>query len=670
MGKRKKMTVALALLICLMLLTPAGASAESMPKVELTADSGSAGTKIAAGGRVNVRIEVKSVDDLFGVELKLEYDSSKLRLASNGDIVPGGGFHAWVKDIDNGAGQATLAMTRQTLPPAHSESLTIATASFTAMTAGQAAIALSDVKLVNSVPRRITAGTGEDLRIVIDPQGGVPGGGDVPGGYGGGGTAGFEDDPLRTFDLTGKGPNEIRQWGVNLIRSISASQFARDKERLYLALTNAIRHLSSVAYETTAVGSGDAAAVRLKPIAMAERMAALNAAINSYNEELARRGWSKLQVDAGGTMLLTFGRPASTLHRLQLELSAADLARLVETGKALHLELPQLSLRLPPGAVPLASYLADLDRTSYTLTAVKLDRQQAEARLAADAGYKETGVMYSFSLEAAVRSAAASLPRIERILRPDVSISIAFKWPAEAVKASEAHKLGVYRYDEEEDKWTYAGGYVRGDEIHFRLKQFGNYAVMSYGKPFEDVGTGHWAAKDIELLTARQIVTGMDDRRFAPELSVTRAQFAAMLVRALGIEHAPGGVPSGFRDVPEQAWQAEAIRAATDAGLVQGVGGGRFEPDGIVTRQQMVVMLLRAYRYMHKEVEPMNGSAIASAYKDVSSISVWARQAVDEASRLGLLQGMPDGTFAPVEAVKRAQAAVVVGRLLRMSEAD
>lgn len=179
--------------------------------------------------------------------------------------------------------------------------------------------------------------------------------------------------------------------------------------------------------------------------------------------------------------------------------------------------------------------------------------------------------------------------------------------------------------------------------------------------------TDHWARDDIALLAKQGIVEGVDAQHFEPERPVTRAEFAVLLVRGLGLSET--AEPADFEDVRADAWYAGAVNAAADAGLILGYQN-RFRPDDRITREEMTVMLVRAYHLATNidiswntgQVEPQ---LTREPLVDANRISPWARPAVLGAYVQGLVFGRPDGTFDPRARATRAEAAVMLGRLLR-----
>lgn len=197
-------------------------------------------------------------------------------------------------------------------------------------------------------------------------------------------------------------------------------------------------------------------------------------------------------------------------------------------------------------------------------------------------------------------------------------------------------------------------------EVSIFSQANGLYAIVQNKKNFDDM-IGHWAQKDVETLASKLIINGMTDRTFAPAGQVTRAQFAALLVRGLGLS--TESVTNMFADVSTTAWYAQDVNTAAKLGLIKGVGEGKFSPDARITREQMVVMIMNAVQLVqgdHK-AEPQTHTPFA----DQNRISDYAAQAVTEAVSKGLIKGKTDTTFAPQDAATRAEAAVMIKQVLQ-----
>jgi len=201
------------------------------------------------------------------------------------------------------------------------------------------------------------------------------------------------------------------------------------------------------------------------------------------------------------------------------------------------------------------------------------------------------------------------------------------------------------------------------------IKRDGNsiYTVAAFSKSFKDVNS-HWARDEIEKLASKLIVTGIDEGRFAPDAKVTRAQFTAMLVRAMGLSQ-ESETAAGFGDIKQGVWYEAAVSAAVRAGLVKGESASVFNPDSLITREQMVLMVNRAMAYVgHPANISANGEDLLSHFNDGAEVSLWARDAFAAAMDKKLLQVMENQTLKPKQQSTRAEAVVTLVHFLQQVE--
>ncbi|MFS0722501.1 family 10 glycosylhydrolase [Paenibacillus sp. 1P07SE] len=168
--------------------------------------------------------------------------------------------------------------------------------------------------------------------------------------------------------------------------------------------------------------------------------------------------------------------------------------------------------------------------------------------------------------------------------------------------------------------------------------------------------TGHWAASQIVQAAEQCLTSGYPDQTFRPNAPVSRAEFAQLLVRALGLE-GPGAELSFADQQAIRPWARDAVALATEAGIVNGFEDGTFRPDALITRAEMTTMLGRALQ--------LPTGAEATPFADDQDIPAWAKDAVAAAAAEGLIQGRSGGRFEPQGSTTRAEAVVV---LLRMTE--
>jgi hypothetical protein len=244
-------------------------------------------------------------------------------------------------------------------------------------------------------------------------------------------------------------------------------------------------------------------------------------------------------------------------------------------------------------------------------------------------------------------------------------IKVTIKYDPDVV--TDPTKLGVYYYNEDTKEWQYIGGKVNVTDgtVSVYLSHFSKYAVMAYEKTFTDV-TDHWAKADIELMASRHIANGMTDDTFVPEGNITRAEFATMLVRALGLELTDGN--TNYVDIDSNSWYGAYVKAANQAGLVNGMSDNTFDPNAYITREQMATMIMRAYNTLADTDYTQMETTTNIRFTDEGTVSTWAHNAVIIANDLSIINGMGDGRFAPVENATRAQAIVMIKRLLSITD--
>jgi len=224
--------------------------------------------------------------------------------------------------------------------------------------------------------------------------------------------------------------------------------------------------------------------------------------------------------------------------------------------------------------------------------------------------------------------------------------------------------LGIYYYNEVNKEWEYVGGSVDAakNTVTATLKHLSKYAVLEYSKSFTDVSSKHWVARTLKVLAAKHIINGTSNTHFTPNGHTTRAEFTSLVVRALGLSKAASTVP--FDDVQSGQWYANEVAIAYEAGLVSGVSENKFDPNAKITREQMAVLLVRAYEYKNSAIAATGQETADLA--DGSSISSWAVDGVNKAIAAGLLQGKGNGIFDPASDAKRAETAQAILNLFKL----
>ncbi len=174
--------------------------------------------------------------------------------------------------------------------------------------------------------------------------------------------------------------------------------------------------------------------------------------------------------------------------------------------------------------------------------------------------------------------------------------------------------------------------------------------------PFDDIETSVWAVNAIIYLNNNGIVNGVADRTFSPNDYVTREQFVKMLVLAknlkLNLE------VETFTDADTDAWYRSYLDIAKSNGIVSGKPDGTFGVGEYITRQDVALMLYRLLGEKYDE------TAMPTSVTDEGEISAYALEGVKHLLSKGIITGFEDGSFKPAKSCTRAEAAVMVYRMM------
>lgn len=180
--------------------------------------------------------------------------------------------------------------------------------------------------------------------------------------------------------------------------------------------------------------------------------------------------------------------------------------------------------------------------------------------------------------------------------------------------------------------------------------------TISAAESFTDVEQGSWYAENVAFGASEGIFNGYPEGDFRPEATMTRAEAVTAILKAKNVEIPDSVLTTSYPDVAADKWFAAAIETASDLGIVGGMPSGDFEPNVNLTRAEFSVMVMNAF-----DLEA--GDNATSDFSDVKE-DLWYATSVEVLSSLGIVQGNPDGTFAPGADVKRNEAAAFVHRTL------
>lgn len=195
------------------------------------------------------------------------------------------------------------------------------------------------------------------------------------------------------------------------------------------------------------------------------------------------------------------------------------------------------------------------------------------------------------------------------------------------------------------------------DRLH--NENSGRIFSITRSKYFPDVGDDYsWAVKAVDSFFEKGIITGDGKGRFNPGKSTTRADFIYMLVRALDLK---AEYKDNFSDIPKSSYTYEPVGIAKEMGIIKG-DGKNFFPDRSITREDMMVIILRAIEASGRTSEKAEDGYL-SQFSDSKNISGYAREAVASMVKSGFVQGA-GGAIMPKKLATKAELVVIIDRLL------
>ncbi|MDD6643669.1 MAG: S-layer homology domain-containing protein [Firmicutes bacterium] len=178
---------------------------------------------------------------------------------------------------------------------------------------------------------------------------------------------------------------------------------------------------------------------------------------------------------------------------------------------------------------------------------------------------------------------------------------------------------------------------------------------------FTDVSEKAWYYDAVEYAVENNLMNGVGGGNFDPEGSMTRAMLVTVLWR---YEGEPAEGENTFTDVPNGTWYTGAVAWAAANGIVGGVGNGKFDPNGIITREQMATIL---FRYAQKRGLDTSKRGDLSVFPDSGKVSSWAKDAMRWAVAEKIINGS-DGYLLPRGNATRAQVAALLMRFINKIE--
>ena len=225
--------------------------------------------------------------------------------------------------------------------------------------------------------------------------------------------------------------------------------------------------------------------------------------------------------------------------------------------------------------------------------------------------------------------------------------------------SSSGHSSGSNKKDDKTDKTDDAEEKVEDKEEETKEE---TEEPKEWVNPFADVKDGIWYYDTVKYVTENGIMNGVEEGKFAPDNTLTRAMLVTILYRVEGSPEV--SADSKFSDVKSTDWYGAPVIWAAENGIVNGVTETEFAPNNNITREQIATIIYRyAKNFKNYDVSVGENTNILS-YEDFDKISPYAIEPLQYTAGSGIMKGKTESTLNPLDNATRAEAATVVMRFI------
>ena len=311
------------------------------------------------------------------------------------------------------------------------------------------------------------------------------------------------------------------------------------------------------------------------------------------------------------------------------------------------------------------------DFTYYTLEALKTDLDAAIGISAINEA--QTRLAVTEAIEKYGEALGLDLTDYKKKDANLVNIALVGKDFADAKAIQKAIDARIEELDEEEEEEEKknnkrpsgggggGGSVIIAPSVPVATPQPTQKPVQNDDNPFNDLDSVEWAKEAVVSLYKQGKVNGVSEGKFEPNRNITRAEFAKLVAGAFNIT-ADSDV--SFADVNANDWYNSSVMAVASAGLVKGNSNNEFMPDASLTRQDMATIIYRLIEHLGK-TDIISKDGNAEGLGDFASISDYAKEAVGKLYANGIVNGTGDNAFAPLKSTTRAEATVLLYRIIQ-----
>jgi len=173
-----------------------------------------------------------------------------------------------------------------------------------------------------------------------------------------------------------------------------------------------------------------------------------------------------------------------------------------------------------------------------------------------------------------------------------------------------------------------------------------------------------YATEAIQWMANNNVISGDKQGNFNPRKTISKAELVTLLVKALNIETVNLSTKATFTDVPTNHWAYKYVEAANRAGVISGIGNGKFGVNNQCTREQITTMIMNYLSVSKEAVLSNQGLSEIEKFKDEGKMSDWAKASIQFAVSNKLISGTSSDMFSPIGLATKEQIAVILYKFL------
>ena len=335
--------------------------------------------------------------------------------------------------------------------------------------------------------------------------------------------------------------------------------------------------------------------------------------------------------------------PTSAVPTVKAEIPLSVLKSLVNSNKLFTIQAGKTEISVPHNVLKTMAE-ASSSQATIIVTLMKDAAKVTQGTVLSD--------VYDFTIMVEKNGKTSNISLFSKPIEVKIAV--------DSASLKDKRKVAAYFMNEKTGTFEYVGGKYENGKVAFQTYHFSKFVILETNKSFIDIQK-YWAQDEIEVLASRSITAGKTNTKFDPAGKITRAEFTVLIARALNLPLS--SFEGTFKDVSKsKEWAYPGIEAAYHAGIVKGKTKDHFDPDGLITREEIATIIIRAIQY--QDASLLVNLNTTKTFADDSKISSFAKDAVNKAVALGIVKGRTKTAFEPKANATRAEAAVMLYRSL------